>query len=277
MLTAPSARPLHATLRPKMAGIALGLLSVASQLGAQAPAMPDSTRGRTETAAARPTPAAKGAETPADSLFFGAPPTAAEVAVALVELDAAHAGRTFLNDVLAESGNMIARWPSGTVLRVWVAPVPFHPAETSDLGVSSGTRAAGEAVVRAFHQWERVDLPLRITFVSDSARANVRVHWLTRFPKDVRVGETTWTGTPDNWLLSGDITLACQNRDGAYFTTEQTRVIALHEVGHLLGLLHSQQPGDIMAAHPQVTELGGRDRRTVQALYRLQAGIFPIE
>ena len=50
------------------------------------------------------------------------------------------------------------------------------------------------------------------------------------------------------------------------------RAIALHEVGHLLGLDHAESSDDIMSARVRVRELSETDRATVRLLYAVPAG-----
>ena len=59
---------------------------------------------------------------------------------------------------------------------------------------------------------------------------------------------------------------------GGVVTPPQMRAIALHEVGHLLGLDHTMSEENIMSPRVRVRELSEADRATVLLLYRLPAG-----
>ena len=53
---------------------------------------------------------------------------------------------------------------------------------------------------------------------------------------------------------------------------DDIRVVAMHEVGHVLGLDHSKDSTDIMFPTAKVRELSDRDVRTVRLLYELTPG-----
>ena len=48
--------------------------------------------------------------------------------------------------------------------------------------------------------------------------------------------------------------------------------MALHEIGHVLGLDHTTDPSSVMAPKVRVRSLSESDRRTARLLYSLPAG-----
>ena len=71
---------------------------------------------------------------------------------------------------------------------------------------------------------------------------------------------------------NGDITIALHHRDGDPLDAPQVRAIALHEIGHLLGLDHTSDPTNIMAPRVRVRELSNADQATIRLLYSVPAG-----
>ena len=53
---------------------------------------------------------------------------------------------------------------------------------------------------------------------------------------------------------------------------EDIRIVAMHEVGHVLGLDHSKDSTDIMFPTAKVRDLSDRDVRTARLLYDLLPG-----
>ena len=171
---------------------------------------------------------------------------------------------SYVDDVLRSRDSTLARWPDRSTrpLRVWVQ-------EAEDL--NSWTPEFLPAVRDAFDTWVQVGIPVRFTFVVDSASADVRVTFVSGFATGIS-GRTVWSRDANYWMVSSEIQLAVADPAGSGFTPPQMRAIALHEVGHLLGLDHAVGGEHIMSARIRVRELSEGDRETVRLIYSLPAG-----
>ncbi|HEV8448084.1 MAG TPA: matrixin family metalloprotease [Gemmatimonadaceae bacterium] len=170
---------------------------------------------------------------------------------------------TYIEAVLADRDSTIERWPARVAqpIRVWI--------DSSSL--CDGPQASFPAAVRtAFTTWGTAGIPVRFAFVPSSRDADIRVHWTTHL--DHKTGSTTWRTDRNGWLTQGDITLATHISDGMPLDSRGMRAIALHEVGHSLGLSHSTNPQDIMAPLIRVDVLSLSDRNTIKLLYSFPAG-----
>ena len=152
-----------------------------------------------------------------------------------------------------------ARWSKEQYddVTVWIAPGDGVPL----------WRKANRYMVRdAFHGWTAAGAPVRFVFVSDSSRADVRVLWADSLP-DARAGQVTRLADQRGWLRAATIEMSTRNIAGGRQNSKTVYAVALHEVGHLLGLEHSADEHDIMAAWVTAPSLTANDRAAMRALY----------
>jgi predicted Zn-dependent protease len=171
---------------------------------------------------------------------------------------------TYLGHSLQETDSMLRRWPrrDGQPLRIWVAPATAR----------GYTAEHGQAARSAFRRWERVGaIPVVFDYVRDSAQAEVVVRWIESFPMD-RTGQADVVWDQDGWIRSSVLTLATHAKGRWPVSPEAAYTVALHEIGHLLGLGHSDEPEDLMYRTTGVQDLTARDRRTSRLLYALPPG-----
>jgi hypothetical protein len=171
---------------------------------------------------------------------------------------------TYIEELLTARDSAITRWPDRATrpLRVFVRDGDALEQWNPDFL---------PAVRDAFDTWTQAGIPVHFSFVRDSATADIAVHFVGHFANGIS-GKTVWSRDGYHWLLSSDIQLAVTHPNGGTVTAPQMRAIALHEVGHLLGLDHTANPDNIMSARVRVRELSEADKATVRLVYAVEAG-----
>ena len=171
---------------------------------------------------------------------------------------------TYIAELLLRRDSSLIRWPErpDRPLAVFVADgaslVDWRPEYVS-------------AVASALAAWTRAGVPLDFRLIDDPTRADVRVAWIDRFAQPIS-GRTVWSRDDRWWLVDGTVTLALHHSDGAPLDADQMRALALHEVGHLIGLDHTGDPDNVMAPRVRVRELSAADAATARLLYSVPAG-----
>ena len=175
----------------------------------------------------------------------------------------ADAHGTYIARVLADRDSTIERWPDRVdrPLRIWI---------DSSTALRGPQAPFPQTVREAFSQWVATGIPLRFAFVGHERDADIRVRWTDHL--DHKTGSTTWRTDRAGWLIGSEITLATHISDGRELDARGMRAIALHEVGHALGLSHSSDAHDIMAPLVRVDGLSDVDRGTIKLVYSVNAG-----
>src|SRR5207247_10953169 len=115
-----------------------------------------------------------------------------------------------------------------------------------------------DAVRRAVQRWEEAGVPVRFRLDADSAAAAVRFKWRLQFEIQ-RTGQTDLTWDQDGRLVNGVVTLATFDPAGRPLSVDDVRVVALQEIGQLMGLDNSEDSSAIIFAMNKVRDLCSRD------------------
>ena len=237
------------------------LVRPAPPLGAASPvgktvAVPDS-------GGAVPGPAGGGARTMAAAVAATDRLDAAARAAALLRIEREGAD-TYLPAMLVAGDSAVHRWGDDRMARpVRVAVLP---------STMPGFREVFSAnVVWAITRWNSVGLPIYLEQVADTEGADIVVTWTDRLDSN-RAGRADVSWGRSGRLSHVRVTLATHTPGGRQVLPAEMVALALHELGHALGLGHSPAAADALHPETSATDLTARDRRTALLLYSVPPG-----
>lgn len=159
----------------------------------------------------------------------------------------------------------VRRWKNFTGTIVVHVPRPRHEAGQDAIDL----QRAAAAGIRA---WNNQPFPILVDTRGDR-EAHFAVEWTGSLGGSrIGVARTRWS--PGGGLEVNSIALVTRNpyRPGSVADARQVRLTAAHEMGHALGLPHSDSSRDVMYPTNTATSVSAQDRRTMEMLYRLEDG-----
>ncbi|HZD06246.1 MAG TPA: matrixin family metalloprotease [Longimicrobiales bacterium] len=170
---------------------------------------------------------------------------------------------------LAERGTWrVLRWNEHTrLIRVRVPLPPGDPARARDFQ---------NAAARGIREWNGHPFPVRVDVSERPGPYDFVVRWATVLGgTELGHARTRWQRTRVEANLEvEDFSLATRSPFDPTrpLSPRQVELTAAHEMGHALGLPHSDRETDVMYPSNTATRLSARDFETMEALYELENG-----
>ena len=133
-----------------------------------------------------------------------------------------------------------------------------------------------QAAMRGVRAWDGHPFSILVESRDRGSPADFTVEWMkTPLPNQLGLTSTRWTqegGRATLEVTSFRLALANPSSRGPLMA-RQVELTAAHEMGHALGLPHSDEQRDVMYPTNTALTLSARDYKAMEALYRLPNGV----
>jgi hypothetical protein len=159
-------------------------------------------------------------------------------------------------------------------LRRWTAvtgPVVVH-IPRPDFESPSDAARLQQAAAMGLRAWNGQPFEISADLRGDRS-PHFAVRW-TRTLSGNRIGvaSTRWSAPTGLQVVAIELTTRSPFDPSRLIDAEQVRLTAAHEMGHALGLPHSNSPRDVMYPTNTATAMSAQDYRTMESLYALPDG-----
>jgi hypothetical protein len=165
----------------------------------------------------------------------------------------------------------VLRWPdAGRTLVVWVP----EPSGEDPEYAAAVQRAASRGILR----WSGYPMTIRVLerLSASDPTPDITLRWTQSLPEG-RLGQARYEWRRDRYETAFrvvDFALVTRSPFDLFerLDSRQVELSAAHEMGHALGLPHSDSERDVMYPENTASALSARDYRSIEALYELPNG-----
>lgn len=141
-----------------------------------------------------------------------------------------------------------------------------------DLENTSDARALQRAAAAGIRAWNNQPFPI-LADVRGDRDPHFAIQWTDGFAgNQIGLARTRWTAADGLTVESIELRTRYPNRQNQPAPADQVRLTAAHEMGHALGLKHSDSERDVMYPTNRATSMSAQDYRSIEVLYATPDG-----
>ena len=172
-------------------------------------------------------------------------------------------------DLSEDTTVVVRRWTRHEGTLVVHVPLPEGEDRTT-------ARAMQQAAAQGIRAWNNQPFPILADLRGDRD-PHFAVSWRSALSgRQLGLTRTSWSPSGGLTVLGVELATRQPGASGQAADSRQIRLTAAHEMGHALGLPHSDQRRDVMYATNTATAMSAQDYRSIEVLYATPDGTAVI-